>query len=80
MLKSFQGRETVNAYYNACPAIVQEKMDAVAKVTGRQYHLFDYVGAADATDVKFSLPTLYAERRRRSAVRLYSSLLARVTS
>ncbi len=47
----FQGRETVNAYYNATPAIVQEKMDAVAKVTGRQYHLFDYVGAADATDV-----------------------------
>ena len=51
----FQGRETVNAYYNACPAIVQEKMDAVAKVTGRQYHLFDYVGAADATDVIVSM-------------------------
>jgi len=47
----FQGRETVNKFYNACPAIVQEKMDAVAKVIGRQYHLFDYVGAEDATDV-----------------------------
>ena len=47
----FQGRETVNKFYDACPAIVQEKMDAVAKVTGRSYKLFDYVGAEDATDV-----------------------------
>ena len=47
----FQGRETVNKFYNACGEIVQAKMDAVAAVTGRQYHLFDYVGAADATDV-----------------------------
>ena len=47
----FQGRETVNKFYDAVPAIVQEKMDAVAKVTGRPYQLFDYVGAEDATDV-----------------------------
>ena len=47
----FQGRETVNKYYDAVPSIVQEYMDKVAKVTGRQYHLFDYVGAPDATDV-----------------------------
>ncbi|MBR4674486.1 MAG: pyruvate:ferredoxin (flavodoxin) oxidoreductase [Victivallales bacterium] len=47
----FQGRETVNKYYDAVGDIVQAKMDAVAKVTGRQYHLFDYVGAPDATDV-----------------------------
>ena len=47
----FQGRETVNKYYDAVPDIVQEYMDKVAKVTGRQYHLFDYVGAPDATDV-----------------------------
>ena len=47
----FQGRETVNKYYDAVPAIVQDYMDQVAKITGRQYHLFDYVGAADATDV-----------------------------
>ncbi len=47
----FQGRETVNPYYEAVPAIVQEYMDKVAKLTGRQYHLFDYVGAPDATDV-----------------------------
>ncbi len=47
----FQGRETSNKYYEAVPEIVQEYMDKVAKLTGRQYHPFDYVGAADATDV-----------------------------
>ncbi|MDZ7378094.1 MAG: pyruvate:ferredoxin (flavodoxin) oxidoreductase [candidate division KSB1 bacterium] len=47
----FQGRETVNKYYQACPAIVQEYMDLLAKHTGRQYHLFDYVGAPDADKV-----------------------------
>ncbi len=47
----FQGRETVNKYYMAAPAIVQEYMDKVAAKTGRQYHLFDYFGAEDATDV-----------------------------
>jgi len=47
----FQGRETVNKYYNATPAIVQETMDRFAKIVGRQYHLFDYVGAKDADKV-----------------------------
>ena len=47
----FQGRETVNKYYAAAPAIVQEYMDKVARVTGRQYHLFDYFGAPDADRV-----------------------------
>lgn len=44
----FQGRETVNSYYLKCPDIVQKTMDKFAKLTGRQYHLFDYVGAPDA--------------------------------
>jgi len=47
----FQGRETVNKYYDAVPDVVQEYMDKVAKITGRQYHPFDYAGAPDATDV-----------------------------
>jgi len=47
----FQGRETVNKYYDAAPAIVQEYMDLLAKKIGRQYHLFDYVGAPDAEKV-----------------------------
>ena len=44
----FQGRETVNKFYDACPDILQEAMDQFAKITGRQYHLFDYYGAPDA--------------------------------
>ncbi len=47
----FQGRETVNKYYTATPAIVQEYMDALAAKVGRQYHLFDYVGAPDAEKI-----------------------------
>ncbi len=44
----FQGRETVNPYYAALPAIVQDEMDKFAKLTGRQYHLFDYAGHPEA--------------------------------
>jgi len=44
----FQGRETVNPFYIKCPGIVQNQMDKFAKLTGRQYKLFDYVGAPDA--------------------------------
>ncbi len=47
----FQARESVNPYYDACPAIVQKMMDRFAELTGRQYHLFDYYGAADAQKV-----------------------------
>ncbi len=47
----FQGRETVNPYYLKTPAIVQKAMDKFARLTGRQYHLFDYVGAPDAERV-----------------------------
>ncbi len=47
----FQARETVNRFYEACPAIVQEEMDEFARLVGRSYHLFDYVGAPDAERV-----------------------------
>ncbi len=47
----FQGRETVNPYYLAVPGIVQQTMDRFAQLVGRQYHLFDYVGAPDAEHV-----------------------------
>ncbi len=47
----FQARETVNPFYAACPEIVQKTMDKFAEVVGRQYHLFDYVGAPDAEKV-----------------------------
>ena len=47
----FQGREAANKYYDAIPDIVQKYMDEVGKLTGRPYHLFDYVGAPDAENV-----------------------------
>ncbi len=47
----FQGRETVNPFYQATPAIVQKHMDKFAQLVGRQYHLFDYEGAPDAERV-----------------------------
>jgi len=47
----FQGREAVNPFYARCAAITQSVMDEFAARTGRQYHLFDYVGAADAERV-----------------------------
>jgi len=47
----FQAREAINPFYEKCPAIVQGAMDKFAQLTGRSYHLFDYVGAPDADRV-----------------------------
>ncbi|MCM1293338.1 MAG: pyruvate:ferredoxin (flavodoxin) oxidoreductase [Bacteroides sp.] len=47
----FQNREAANNLYDAFPAVVSRAMDKVATITGRQYHLVDYSGAPDATDV-----------------------------
>jgi pyruvate-ferredoxin/flavodoxin oxidoreductase len=47
----FQAREACNPYYRACPTIVQDAMDRFARLTGRCYHLFDYVGDPDAERV-----------------------------
>ena len=47
----FQNREAANKYYMATPAIVEKYMKQVSKLTGREYHLFDYVGAPDADKV-----------------------------
>jgi len=47
----FQGRETVNKFYEQTAKILQEQMDKFATLTGRSYKLFDYVGVVDATKV-----------------------------
>lgn len=44
----FQEREVVNPYYNAVPEIVEGYMDGINKITGRDYHIFNYYGAEDA--------------------------------
>lgn len=47
----FQGRETVNRFYDETPGIMQQAMDHLASLTGRQYRLFDYHGDAKATRI-----------------------------
>ena len=47
----FQHRESSNTYYNNVPAIVEEYMAEISKITGRKYGLFDYYGAEDAERV-----------------------------
>ena len=51
----FQGREAANKYYEATPAIVEAVMEDVARITGRKYKLFDYVGAPDADRVVIAM-------------------------
>jgi pyruvate-ferredoxin/flavodoxin oxidoreductase len=47
----FAGREAGNKYYTAVPGIVQKYFDQFAKLTGRQYKIYDYYGAVDANRV-----------------------------
>ena len=47
----FQHRESSNKYYEAVPAIVEEYLNEISKLTGRKYGLFDYYGAEDAERV-----------------------------
>lgn len=47
----FQGRETVNPYYQATPAIVEAAMRQFASLTGRFYELFEYTGDPNAEHV-----------------------------
>ncbi len=47
----FQGRETVNKYYDKTPSVVQKYMNLLAEKVGRKYRLFDYIGAPDAEKI-----------------------------
>jgi pyruvate-ferredoxin/flavodoxin oxidoreductase len=47
----FQGRETVNPYYTACPQLLADVMAQFAELTGRNYQPYEYVGPADAERV-----------------------------
>ncbi|MCL2743697.1 MAG: pyruvate:ferredoxin (flavodoxin) oxidoreductase, partial [Planctomycetaceae bacterium] len=51
----FQAREACNTAYSKVTKIVQEQMDKFAKLTGRQYHIFDYIGCPDAETVIVSM-------------------------
>lgn len=47
----FQAREACNPYYQAIPEIVEEYMAEISKITGREYHLFNYYGHPEAERV-----------------------------
>lgn len=47
----FQVNEAANKYYQAVPKIVEEEMEKVSKLTGRSYHLFDYIGDPEAKHI-----------------------------
>ena len=51
----FQNREAANPYFLKVAGIVEEAMKQVSDLTGRPYHLFDYVGAPDAEHVVISM-------------------------
>ncbi|MEG0295065.1 MAG: pyruvate:ferredoxin (flavodoxin) oxidoreductase [Clostridium sp.] len=44
----FQMCESINKYYEDIPEIVENYMSEITKLTGRDYHCFDYYGASDA--------------------------------
>ena len=47
----FQIREANNRFYDGLPGIVEKYLSKVSTITGREYHLFNYYGASDATDI-----------------------------
>ena len=51
----FQSREAVNQYYLDLPEVVEGYMHEINKVTGRNYQLFNYHGAADAEHVVIAM-------------------------
>jgi pyruvate-ferredoxin/flavodoxin oxidoreductase len=80
----FQAREACNGYYTACPGIVQQVMDQFAKLTGRTYELFQYLGdpaaerviimmgsGAEATEETIEYLTARGEKVGLIKIRLY---------
>ena len=47
----FTHREASNQYYDAIPEVVESYLCEISKITGREYHLFNYYGAEDAENV-----------------------------
>ncbi len=47
----FQAREAANKFYDPIPDMVEEYMQEITKMTGREYHPFTYYGADDAENI-----------------------------
>jgi len=59
----FQIREACNPFYDALPGTVSEYLEAINKITGRNYKLFNYYGASDATDVVIAMGSVSGTAR-----------------
>ena len=55
---NFQHRESLNKYYKNIPDIVEEYMQEISKLTGREYHLFNYHGAKDAERIIIAMGSM----------------------
>jgi pyruvate-ferredoxin/flavodoxin oxidoreductase len=51
----FQSREVVNPFYDVIPDVVEEYMQEISKMTGREYHPFTYYGAKDAENIVIAM-------------------------
>ena len=51
----FQVREANNGFYDALPDIVENYLNEITKITGREYHVFNYYGDPEATDVVIAM-------------------------
>ncbi|KAB2872272.1 MAG: pyruvate:ferredoxin (flavodoxin) oxidoreductase [Bacteroidales bacterium] len=54
----FQAREAANKFYDAVPDMVEEYMKEITKLTGREYHPFDYYGDANAENVVIAMGSI----------------------
>ncbi len=54
----FQSREAANKFYDAVPDVVEEYMQEITRITGREYHPFTYYGASDATDIVVAMGSI----------------------
>ncbi len=59
----FQMREANNTAYSDLPAIFEKYFDKISDITGREYKLFGYYGAPDATDVVIGMGSVSGTAR-----------------
>ncbi|HNQ68059.1 MAG TPA: pyruvate:ferredoxin (flavodoxin) oxidoreductase [Bacteroidales bacterium] len=54
----FQSREAANKFYTGIPDLVEEYMQEITKLTGREYHPFTYHGAPDAENIVIAMGSI----------------------
>ncbi len=54
----FQQREVINHYWDELPDIVESYMGEITKLTGREYHPFNYYGAPDADRIIIAMGSM----------------------